>query len=77
MTTQEQLRQRIIHKIEKLPDDKLNSLELYINTLEQENQAKAEILSFAGIFRDLDQEVINELTIHLHENRLKGITKVE
>ena len=33
------------------------------------------ILSFAGIFDDLDDEVFDDLTINLHENRLKATSE--
>jgi len=34
------------------------------------------ILSFAGIFEGLDDEVFDNLTVNLHENRLKDAPKI-
>lgn len=77
MNTKDKLRQRLISRIKHLSEDKLNSVEGYLNQLETEIMNKADILSFAGIFKNLDQEAMDELTVNLPERRLKGISRIQ
>ena len=77
MISSNKLRQRIIERVKNLPDDRLNTLEGYLEDLEKGIHQKSEILSFAGIFEDLDEEFTDDLTINLHERRLKGTSRIE
>ncbi|CAN5737213.1 hypothetical protein BH24BAC1_BH24BAC1_25340 [soil metagenome] len=79
MDTQERnkIRKRLICRIESLSDDKLGSLENYLDELEAKNSVKDEILAFAGIFSDLDNEFINDLTTDLPDRRQEGDQRIK
>jgi hypothetical protein len=69
MIAKSKIRQRIMNRIKNLSDDKLNFLEKYMDDLENKVNQKSEILSYSGIFKDLDQDIIDELTIDLSDQR--------
>jgi hypothetical protein len=77
MIEKSKLRQKLISKIKRLSDDKLNSLARYIRHLEADIKSSSEILSFSGIFKDLDKETIDELTTKLHDQRLQGSSRIQ
>lgn len=66
MATKEKLRNSILNKIKKLPDDKLSGLDSYLNELESRFSTGKPTLSFSGIFEELE---LDELTTELHESR--------
>lgn len=69
MTTN-QLKQRLIKRIENLSPEKLQDLSRFLESLETENK-KLKVLTFAGSWADLDGEAFDELTNNL-ENRRKS-----
>lgn len=72
-----ELRKKLIQRIKKLSDDKLNSVDSYLNELESEIRSRTEILSFAGIFKNLDKEVLDDLTINLSKQRSQGNSRIQ
>ncbi len=52
-------------------DSDIDNYEIFERKMGREH-----ILSFAGIFEDLDDEVFDNLTVNLHENRLKDPPKL-
>lgn len=74
MTRKEKISQKLLERIKNLTVEKLQSLDEFISSLENEKNSKSEILSFAGIFSDLD--LPDELTTGLHENRKKGNSRI-
>lgn len=77
MIESNKLRQKIIERVKNLPDDQLNTLEGYLENLEKDIHQKSEILSFAGIFKDLDDATMDDLTTNLHERRLTGTSRIK
>jgi len=77
MISKNKIRQRLIQRIKKLSDDKLSSVENYINSIENDIKNKTEVLSFAGIFSDLDSETFEDLTSKLKDNRQKGTSRIQ
>lgn len=71
MKSDQQKRSRIIKKIKTLPINQLDELEkvLFKNHGISE---KSDILSFAGSWADLDEDVFNDLTENLIKNRQKN-----
>ena len=57
--------------------DKLSTIESYLNELESGSKDKKEILSYAGMFDDLDQEVMDELTRYLAKRRALGNSRIQ
>lgn len=77
MITKQLLRRRLIKKIDKLSDEKLDSLVEFFENIENDINSNVEILSFAGIFRDLDQETLNDLTTNLHIIRQRESERIK
>ncbi len=76
MATKDKLRQKLIKKINSLPEDELGYLDKFIVELENNIMSNSEILSFSGIFNDLDVEVFNDLTINLHNKRMQETQRI-
>ncbi len=67
MRNTETLKDRIIKRINKLPNDKLDSVDEFLKSLE--SNEFADVLSFAGTWKDLNDEKIQELTKGLRKRR--------
>jgi ssDNA-specific exonuclease RecJ len=63
-------RESILSKISDLPDEKLALVDEYLRTITDKENSSAIILSYAGIFNDIDNEVLADLTVNLSENRI-------
>ena len=70
-------KKNLIRRINNLSQNKINALENYLDKIEQSNNSKEEILSFAGIFKDFDDDFFSELTNELHYNRKSGRARIE
>lgn len=66
MATKEKLRNIILKKVKNLSDDKLRTLDSYLNDLESHLTTEKSALSFSGIFEGLE---LHELTTELHKSR--------
>lgn len=69
MTAEQKLKEEIKERIEHVPAERLSDVLDFIKNME-EGAEVAEIMSFAGIFSDLDNEVLDAITIDLQENRM-------
>lgn len=69
MTAEQKLKEEIKERIEHVPAERLSDVLDFIKNME-EGAEVAEIMSFAGIFSDLDNEVLDAMTIDLQENRM-------
>ena len=69
MHTDNKLRNRLVRKIQRLPADKLKQVDNLLDEIEEEISAKEKILQLAGSWNDLDDELFNDLTTNLHQNR--------
>jgi len=67
-TKTKQLRNRTIDRINKLPTDKLENVDHFIDRIEKINN-KEEILSYAGSWKDIDDDLFKEFTTDLHQKR--------
>ncbi|MCF8234058.1 MAG: hypothetical protein K9G67_01430 [Bacteroidales bacterium] len=67
--TDTQLRIRILYKIFKLSADKLQNVDDYLSQFTEENSEKSKSSSYAGIWSDLDESIVNEFTEKLIINR--------
>ncbi|MDX1666999.1 MAG: hypothetical protein R3350_07210 [Saprospiraceae bacterium] len=70
MTAEQRIKEEIQEKIEHIPTERLIDVLDFLIKIEEEEQHIQEILSFAGMWQDLDQEVVDDLTTDLHKNRL-------
>lgn len=71
MLKEKEIRKRILKRIEKMPVDKLDNVWKLLKNIENQNKNKADILSYAGCWKDIDQELFDDLTINLGERRLQ------
>ena len=70
------IKNRIIRRIKSLSQDKLKTLDDYLNQLEDDKNTKEEILSFAGSFQGMDEDFFNDLTVNLSVNRKRGSDRI-
>jgi hypothetical protein len=71
MTIRTKIIKEIINKMDVIPEKKLIAILSYIKEIENMNDQKETILSFAGKWDNLDNELFLDLTKNLHENRKK------
>jgi hypothetical protein len=69
MLKDKEIRKRIIKRLEKIPDERLNTVWQLVKEIETKNKKKAEILKYAGCWKDIDQEILNDLTFNLEKIR--------
>jgi len=62
MITDTQQRNQILRRISRIPKEKLQELDDFVATLEQENSNKQMTLSLAGAWNDIDNSAFNGLT---------------
>ena len=70
-----QIRGQIIGKIQKVPDDKLNSINEFIDKLSTESSISP--LAFASSWKDIDEKLFDELTVNLIKNREKNYRRFD
>ena len=76
MTIRTKIIEEIINKMDMIPEKKLEDILSYIKEIENLGDQKETILSFAGKWENLDNELFLELTKNLHENRRKDIRTI-
>ena len=69
MDSKSKLRNNLIRKIQKLPPSKLSEVSKLLGQIERDFSAKEQTLSMAGSWKNIDPEILTELTDKLHENR--------
>ncbi|GEM_PF-2102614 len=69
MTAEQHLKEEIKTRIEYIPVERLSDVLEFIRNIEV-NPEVNEILSYAGILEEVDQDIFDEWTIRLHESRI-------
>jgi hypothetical protein len=69
MSTETQIRKRLLKKIQQIPPEKLKELEDFLSQFEKAAGNKEKILSYAGAWEQIDQTVFEDLTEYLIEKR--------
>jgi len=77
MDTHEELRNKLIRKIQNLPADKLSEAWEFVDSLDEKPTSKEETLSFVEIFKESDEETFLDLTDRLPENRMHHYSSKE
>ncbi len=72
MITDAQIRNQLLRKIKKIPNDKLKELNDYISKLEGQSDNKSNALFFAGAWNDIENSTFNDLTVDLIRNRQRN-----
>ena len=65
MISVSQIRQQILRKISRMPANKLNDLNEYLDKLEKTTKKKSRIISYAGSWNNIDKSAFDELTANL------------
>ncbi len=76
MKTESKQRKRLADRIKDIPDENLDSLESYMDQLENRASRNSKVLSYSGIFKDLDEEVFRDLTENLHVKRVVDDSRI-
>lgn len=77
MITDKQRINKILKRIQKLPPDKIKELHEFMDKLEQEAPKKRKILSYAGVWGDMDEATFYDLTKNLISRRQKNKRRFE
>lgn len=74
----ENIKKRILGKIENLSEEELIELDRIIDELDSRKSKIERVLSFRGFLDKVeDADLIKELTVDLPKNRLKGNRNIE
>ncbi|MCK9270661.1 MAG: hypothetical protein RBR47_14985 [Bacteroidales bacterium] len=65
MTTETKKRNQILKRIERMPEEQLTELDKYLKMPEAKNTKKSKVLSYAGAWKDLDDNIFREFTEEL------------
>ncbi len=76
MKTNTQIRNRILRKIQRIPADRLKELEVFVSKLEETTNKKEKNLSFAGAWKNIDDNLFNELTENLLDRRRRNKRRI-
>jgi len=77
MITDKQRKNQILRRLQKLPPDKIKELNEFMDRLEQETPKKRKILSYAGVWSDMDESTLDDLTNKLISRRQKNKRRFE
>ncbi len=77
MLTDTQRRSQILKRISRIPKEKLQELDDFVSTLEQENSNKQKTLSLAGAWNDIDNSVFEDLTNNLINRRQTNRRRID
>ena len=72
MTANQRIKKEIKERLDKLPSERLQEVLEFLKSLEGASPKAQKILSYAGIWKDMDPELFEGLTTNLHENRIAG-----
>lgn len=73
MTHSSRLKIEIIEKLELFSMAKLDQVLTFIKRLDNDKELPNRILSYSGVWKDIEDDVMDDLTIHLHTNRAKDV----
>ncbi|MCO6480131.1 MAG: hypothetical protein J5I94_26060 [Phaeodactylibacter sp.] len=72
MTANQKIKEEIKERIDKLSPEELHEVLGFLKSMEGASPQAQKILSYAGIWKDMDMELFEGLTTNLHENRVAG-----
>lgn len=71
MLKEREIRTKILRRVENISTDKLDDIWDFLRKIEKKSSEKKEILSYAGCWKNLDKNLIDDLTINLGIQRLQ------
>jgi hypothetical protein len=72
MTAESKIRNQILSRIKNIPGEHLSRIDKYLKKLESGNTRKKRILSYAGTWKDMDDDVLHQFTDELISRRKKN-----
>lgn len=69
MIAETKIRNQILRRIERMPGEQLSKLDKYLKKLELEKSKKDRILSYAGAWKDIDNDIFSEFTTEIITRR--------
>lgn len=69
MNVKNRLRNSLIRRIQQLSTDKLTEINNLLNKIESQLKSKEKTIELAGSWKDLNDDLFNDLTTKLHDNR--------
>lgn len=69
MLTKTQIRNRILRRVQRVPEAKLGELDEFLARLELTAEKSVKVRSYAGAWSDLDNELLDIFTVNLLERR--------
>lgn len=72
MKTDTQIRKMIMQRIKRVPGNRLKELDEYVAGLEQKMNQRERILTYAGVWKNIDDEVFDDLTENLLTKRTQS-----
>ncbi len=70
------IKERLVKRIYALDTDDLKNVEAFISNMPTKKSFTGDVLSFAGAWHDLDDEVFLDLTENLFVNRREGNSRI-
>jgi len=69
MTARSKIIKKIVDKMDNIPNNQLQKVLAYVEKIGNLSEKKQKILSFAGSWKDIDDNLFSDLTENLHQNR--------
>jgi hypothetical protein len=69
MIAETKIRNQILSRIERMPGEQLSKLDKFLKKLAMEKTKKDRILSYAGAWKDMDDDVFQDFTVCLAHRR--------
>ncbi|MCB0564117.1 MAG: DUF2281 domain-containing protein [Phaeodactylibacter sp.] len=77
MTANQRIKEEIREKLDKLSSEKLQEVLEFLESLEDASPQTQKILSYAGIWKDMDPALFEDLTTNLHKNRVASSRAID
>lgn len=71
-----QIRSRILRKIQRIPSNRLKEIDDFVSRLESSTNKKERNLSFAGVWKNIDDRVFEDLTGDLIKKRQQNKRRI-
>ncbi len=71
MNTKNRLRNNLIRKIQQLSTNKLTEINKLLSRIENQLKSKENTLNLGGSWKNFDNDLFNDFTVNLHNNRAK------
>lgn len=69
MIDEKDIKKRIINRIENIHGNKLSQIYEFLKKIDRENTEKSKLLSYAGIWSDMDEATFDDFTKNLRDRR--------